>query len=266
MQRRSISDFSEFSYGYALTENLITWTGMQLTAAPVFPSLIAEGQTGGGYDLNLKSSGIALFLQFKLSKCIRSRRATEYQKGQMTVPFYRMALRPRTSRQHELLLDLEKVAAWVYYVAPAFDTLADLNDAYLSREVLLRSIMVAPSAIGRLPDNKSHHVAYEEFLPSSGQAKAVFCSTPRPIHVILNDELVRNLTSHLPEAPHIEHTMERLQIEMLQIVQAEMSGTEYHSLRNLTLLSPLYQVAYLSHVYFGCEMYLVRRMPSTARR
>jgi Type II secretion system protein C len=36
--------FSEFSYGYCVTEDLIVGQGMPLTAAPVFPSLVDEGQ------------------------------------------------------------------------------------------------------------------------------------------------------------------------------------------------------------------------------
>jgi len=38
---------SEFSYGYALTDELIHWHGTNLTAAPIFPSLYQEGQVGG---------------------------------------------------------------------------------------------------------------------------------------------------------------------------------------------------------------------------
>ena len=40
---------SEFSYGYALTEELVSGGTANLTAAPIFPSLYAEGQIGGGW-------------------------------------------------------------------------------------------------------------------------------------------------------------------------------------------------------------------------
>jgi len=35
---------SEFSYGYALTGELIHWQGTNLTAVPISPSLYQEGQ------------------------------------------------------------------------------------------------------------------------------------------------------------------------------------------------------------------------------
>ncbi|HEB70266.1 MAG TPA: hypothetical protein ENI88_11700 [Desulfobulbus sp.] len=40
-------DFSEFSYGYAVTEELVTAMKAAVVAAPVFPSLYEEGKKGG---------------------------------------------------------------------------------------------------------------------------------------------------------------------------------------------------------------------------
>jgi len=42
---------SEFSYGYALTEQLTRSASGTLIAAPIFPSLFAEGQPDAGYDV-----------------------------------------------------------------------------------------------------------------------------------------------------------------------------------------------------------------------
>ena len=67
---------SEFSYGYALTDELIHWHGTNLTAAPIFPSLYQEGQVGGGYDLMLQRPGLPLFLQFKLADCMVLKKKT----------------------------------------------------------------------------------------------------------------------------------------------------------------------------------------------
>src|SRR6266568_1524050 len=55
------------SYGYALTEELAGGTAGDLMAAPVFPSLYAEGQAGGGWDVMIPYPVTPLFLQFKLS-------------------------------------------------------------------------------------------------------------------------------------------------------------------------------------------------------
>jgi hypothetical protein len=46
---------SEFSYGFALVNELLKLTGYGFNAVPVFPSLYQEGQTGGGFDVFLNS-------------------------------------------------------------------------------------------------------------------------------------------------------------------------------------------------------------------
>jgi hypothetical protein len=60
-------DFSEFSYGYAVTEELVASLKATVVAAPIFPSLYEEGKKGGGYDVKIPLSGKPIFLQFKLS-------------------------------------------------------------------------------------------------------------------------------------------------------------------------------------------------------
>lgn len=101
--------FSEFSYGYCLTEDLIVGQGMPLSAAPIFPSLVEEGKTGIGYDVRFDRPGIPLFLQFKLVHQMIRTTANEAKKGHFNPPFYRMHLRSRPlSDQHASLLSLEK--------------------------------------------------------------------------------------------------------------------------------------------------------------
>lgn len=150
---------SEFSYGYAVTTELSAAVRWPLCAAPLFPSLRMEGRQG--YDLAFP--GVALFAQFKLTDYMLGRRGTrEVDDGLFAGPFYRMHLRPlRISEQHRLLFDLEAKGNSVWYIAPQFFLLEDMNDAYLRQEVLKRSVFIAPSKIGRLPDDEDHHVAFQ---------------------------------------------------------------------------------------------------------
>ena len=126
---------SEFSFGYALTEELASGALGQLIGAPIFPSLIQEGQPGGGYDLQLPLVGAPLFLQFKLSDCMVYRSANEWEIFQRS--YYRMHLRPaRHSDQHALLRTLEASGEEVYYVAPYFHTTEELNTHYVRKKQL----------------------------------------------------------------------------------------------------------------------------------
>jgi hypothetical protein len=252
-------DISEFSYGYALTEGLIRWVGTPLTAAPVFPSLIEEGRPGGGYDVRLDHPGIPLFLQFKLSDYMRSRNAVEFRYYLFSLPFYRMYLRPRRqSDQHALLLDLENAGNDVFYVAPAFHRVSELNRAYISQNVLSDSIFVAPSAIGALPDDDKHHVSFRL------NDRVFLLSTPVEIKAITSEDLAKHIFTQLQEKHQSGvasmDSLVSLGQEMLALLKERlwdqrdlMAGLEAFS-----DLSPIQRVAYLARMYYGCEMFMVR--------
>lgn len=115
------SNISEFSYGFAVVNELVNWPGRDLTSAPYFPSLRREAHLG--YDVKLDRPGLPLFLQFKLSDRMVRNNAKEIRDGVFPRNsfFYRMHLRcGQSSTQHHLLLNLEDQGEEVYYVAPAF--------------------------------------------------------------------------------------------------------------------------------------------------
>jgi hypothetical protein len=154
------SEFSESTYAYALTSELIEWRGTQIQSAPVFPSTWEEGQPGMGYDVVLDRPGIPLFIQFKLSQCLVQRNAKEVRLGLLSVPYYRMHLRPASlSKQHAMLLDLERAGNEVKYAAPMFYETDEFNSHYFRHTMLPHSLWLSPLAIGPLPDGNPHYVA-----------------------------------------------------------------------------------------------------------
>ena len=117
---------SEFSFGYALTEELVRGRHGSLVGAPIFPTQYQEGQEGG-YDIHLPFIGVPIFLQFKLSEYLKRSYAKEW--SLFRSPYYRMHLRPlRWSSQHNLLLEIEGRGNEVFYVAPEFHTQEELNN------------------------------------------------------------------------------------------------------------------------------------------
>lgn len=244
---------SEFSYGYVVTEELIRGVGIPLTAAPVFPSLIDEGRQGG-YDVKLDFQGTPLFLQFKLSDYINIKncRVQEFKKGLFNQPFYRMHLRSsRYSNQHQLLIDLENLHPAVYYVAPTFHEVSELNKAYVQKKILKQSVFISPSAIGQLPDKKEHHIAFQ----FSGN-DAYFLSTPVPISVLKSDTLGEYLSAKLRQDSSRENSLTdltELSKKMINIV-CEQFGEE-----NLQYLPPIQSIAYLARLFFNCEMFMLRK-------
>ncbi|MEK7949541.1 hypothetical protein [Luteolibacter soli] len=254
-------DISEFSYGFALTDELIHWHGLNLTAAPVFPSLFQEGQPGGGYDVRLDRPGMPLFIQFKLSHKMKRRSAVEAKRGLLKVPFYRMHLRPaRHSSQHEMLIDLEQLGQEVYYSAPAFHTPQELNEAYLKHEVKIKSLWIKPSVIGALPDDGEHHVAFRLDAPPPH-----ICSEPRRLDSSGSfEEFQGNVIGAFRKASEFGLHKENL----LRVASAMTDIAEKHrhiafaskrlSQRVLEERTPLERVAFYSHVFLDCQLFVVQ--------
>jgi hypothetical protein len=161
--------FSEFSYGYSITEELVKLLPSPLIAAPIFPSLYEECQEGGGYDVKLPFYGMPLFLQFKVSHIMK--RPSAKESDILGIPYYRMPLMStRHSEQHNLLLDLETKYKSVFYIAPEFHSTSELNAFYLNREVIENSAAFSPLDIGPL-DEDDHYVAFK-----AGDPFAYLCS------------------------------------------------------------------------------------------
>ena len=172
--------YSEFSYGYAFTENLIRWASATPSGAPLFPNLIQEGQLG--YDVHIDFPAYPLYLQYKLPDLMVRDTAVEISKYYLqglSVPFFRMhMMKSSLSRQHRLLIDLEsRYPNSVYYATPSLQDIESFNAAYNSASIHFQSVLFSPKEIGPLPDDKTHTVSYSHDLPT-----AWFCSEPREIH------------------------------------------------------------------------------------
>lgn len=253
--------FSEFSYGYCLTEDLVVGKGTPLTAAPVFPSLIEEGQPGVGYDVRFDRPGTPLFLQFKLVHQMVRGNANETKRGHFQPPFYRMHLRSRLiSDQHQSLLSLEQAGNDVFYVAPGFHTTGELNTTYAQRRVWSRSFRINPTLIGPLPDDQPHHVTFQQ---------------PSGIWRFYSDEPFKE--GRAPETEEISASLQRriaergernlrdqigaLDTSLQAIVNArniernERERINVHELGDH--VEPLRRVAYIARQFFDCQMLFV---------
>ena len=190
--------YTEFSFGYAFTENLIRSASTATGGAPYFPNLYDEGRLG--YDVRIDFPGCPLYLQYKLPDRMIRDTADEISNRSLAgivTPFFRMYLMKRSvSRQHELLIDHEhRHPHSVYYATPELSSVGQFNAAYNSAEVHLRSVLFSPNEIGRLPDNEQHVVAYRE-----GLQYAWFCSKPREIRAFRFEDVVGWLRSSFEEA------------------------------------------------------------------
>lgn len=171
--------YTEFSYGYAFTENLIRSLSSSPKGAPVFPNLVQEAKVG--YDVKINLPAVPLFFQFKLPERMKKGTAFEVANGScpgLITPFYRIGLmRSDLSKQHAHLIELEnKFPSCVFYAAPCLADIHAFNRSYGLGRVYQDTAFFSPGAIGPLPDNKQHTIAYRSDL-----GHAFFCSVPQEI-------------------------------------------------------------------------------------
>jgi hypothetical protein len=250
---------SEFSYGFAITSELVQ-AAAGVTAAPVFPSLIQEGQEGGGWDVRLDRPGVPLFLQFKLCDQMTRRTCREARTAGFNVPCYRMHLRSaRYSRQHEMLLDLEATGQEVYYSAPMFHQPDELNAAFLTNAVRTQSVWIRPSDIGPLPDNAEHHVSFEPGSPWT------LFSEPRPLKAHRAYETVATeLHNRLRERGRVDLAPGNLEelAESIRLIAAKRHdiGERQQALTRAVVreMRPLQRVAYYATVFLESQLFVVQ--------
>lgn len=155
--------YTEFSFGYAFTENLIRSTQSRPSGAPVFPNLNQEAHLG--YDVHIDFPGYPLFFQYKLPELMVRDSAAEISKHALpgiSKPFFRMPLMRRDiSQQHQLLIILEEeFQNAVYYASAIIENNNDFSIAYNAAQVHQQSVFFSPTEIGELPDDKQHVIAY----------------------------------------------------------------------------------------------------------
>jgi len=252
--------FSEFTYAFALTNELVSIGNPPILSVPIFPSLVEEGR-GAGYDVKLDRPGKPIFIQFKLSRLIRGRRAIEFRSREFWAPFYRMAIRQRRrSRQHEMLIELEQQnSGGVYYYAPAFHTLADLNRYYERREVEARSRRVKPSELWVPEDDREHWLSFQDprggFTALHSEESIPIELDNRPTELVLREHL-----KLLPEELALGHVLESLSRWMLE--SQLYSFEEFEPSVPAGRRSPLNVVALTAQLAFGCTLFVLQERRS----
>lgn len=251
---------SEFSYGFALVNEFIHWAGQNITAVPVYPSLIEEAALG--YDVLLDRAGVPLFLQFKLSHCMVRSSAMEVRQRVLTKPFYRMHLYARNeSRQHERLMALEALGNEVYYAAPEFHRHQQLNAAYLQRQVIAQSWFFRPSTIGAIPDDgRPHHVAFK-----AGEDHGWFCSKPVRMKPDLKGHaLVGRLTKSLRQKGEKALSKDGV-LQLTENILANLAKERAMPARHLAQLREqtgvLARLAHIAQAVYGAQLLVVQSKP-----
>jgi hypothetical protein len=239
-----VSEFTEFSYGFAITHELILQNSGNVVAAPEFPSLIREGQAGGGYDVRL-NFGTFLFLQFKLSEFMYGRRAR--YRSLIGLPYYKFWITPRwQSQQHRMLVDLGNAGQQVYYAAPIFHLQTDFNTEFQGNTVVDRSAFINPAEIGYLADDDEHCIVFNI-------ADAYFCSQPQKVRLHTGGSLKEFVAAQM-QVLNPTSTLE-LASMLNKIIGSSDNRVPSFTERSVPLA--LEYISFVAHVFLHSEVFFV---------
>lgn len=248
---------SEFSYGFALTHELVnTYKYLLTDQAPIFPSLVEEGKVGGGYDMYLPRHGQPLFLQFKVSEYLWRTNAKAEEAKAVGRPYFRFTIYRKTqSKQHELLVKLEKGDNEVCYAAPRFHETESLNTAFFDEEIVARSVFISPREIGEIQDNKEHRVVF-----SNRSEDVYFCSQPKLLETAMNGTQFVRKIDHLISAKR-SHSLDEaffrnLSEQMISIASPNRKLIDELSKGQKRLSSATF-ANYLAKTLFDCELLVI---------
>lgn len=243
-----ITDISEFSYGFALTNELIDVFNLSSYGAPTFPTQVQEGKKGGGYDVKLP--GKPIFIQFKRSAVLK--RSNALDAGYFGLPYYRFRIMARSySQQHQLLLDLELKGNLVYYAAPIFSKSHELDRFFVNKSVHKNSLFLKPSTIGSIGDSKPHTVSFTNKGPIIFRSEPVTLQRDEPTFSFDQSMALNNGNS--------ETRTRKMFIEELVDIYTKRGGHMDFETRE-SLRAPtedrdsLKHLAYLARNLFGCEL------------
>ena len=152
------AQFSEFSYGFAFTHELVNHLP-GITVAPQFPSLIEEGKAG--YDMSVPIWGVPMFFQYKLSEFLQGG-AAKYWSSHGRAHFRFGTTTTNKSPQHNLLKDLADSGKDVFYVAPGLYEMQDFNVAYRQNRIGSSSVCVPVGKLRRLGTDQYFHITFTE--------------------------------------------------------------------------------------------------------
>ncbi len=148
------AEFSEFSYGFALSYEIMSALLPQVVSEPLFPSFVSDDDFGSSIE-----HGWPIFLRFKLAEYMKMPRARHW--SDYDHPFFRLALPSRKhSNQHNLLRALAEREPEVYYAAPMFYRQIEFNQAFLANRILEQSVFIPLQALPDLTDDRDHHLTF----------------------------------------------------------------------------------------------------------
>lgn len=176
------SDFPERVFEFAFNAEFVSKYNSLLATCPALPTQQEEKRKGYdvAFELQLRGGAIqSLFLQHKIVRFVDQRSGTnkhfyDFAEG----PYFAFRL---DKDQFNVIHDVATSAGErIYYCAPLYTELRDMNDHFLKKNVLPKSVWIDVSTASPITDSNAHSIVYSE----DGTRAAVFSKEPSALKVL----------------------------------------------------------------------------------
>jgi hypothetical protein len=156
------AEFSDFSYGSALTWELVDARDPGIRVMPLLPSAPEQGTVAD--DNGFRGAGSLVFLHVMAVEHMLTPRARGWSAHEER--FFRLTVPPRShSTLHDLLRALSRAEAEVYYAAPAFYRQREFARAFDLGHIVEESVFVPLRLLPDLSGDAPHYLTYRRELP-----------------------------------------------------------------------------------------------------
>jgi hypothetical protein len=148
-----------------------------------------------------------------------------------------------------MLLELDVGLNEVFYAAPLFHTVEELNKAYSTGTASDQSFYIRPGKIGKL-DNEAHHVAFDA-------KRSWVCSDPREAQGIRGPQFAATLENSLNADPRRfgDQPLTEAINSIRRIIEDRRLSVDYHATSTEPLLDPRLQS--LAEISLGTSKIMV---------
>ena len=243
-----MGNFNEREFEFCFNAEFVRKNTGALIGTPIIPSQRMENILGYGVEFRIRNGRYArsLYLQHKVSyyaqfKSGRNAPIWDCYYG----PYYRFPIsRLDRTRQHNLLVDLAEKGEDVFYCAPVFVGIGNLQTYFGQSVVMNNSRFFDAKEMGRLSDFEQHHVSCD---PSG--TFGFFHSDPVKLESVFNwDMLMKKTKKRRVTIEYISHLADSLSSSIFSVLEAKPSIPDDIREKGDVLI-----VSYLLRRYFSVE-------------
>lgn len=157
--------FNEREFEFCFNAEFVRKNSAALIGTPIIPSQRMENVLGYDVEFRIQNGRFSrsLFLQHKVSSYAQHRRGRNADIWNCYFgPYFRFPIeRLDRTRQHNLLVELAERGEDVFYCAPVFVGLDNLQNCFVQDNVIDNSRFFDPKDMGKVTDFEKHHVSYD---------------------------------------------------------------------------------------------------------